>query len=115
MSIIRFDILEDHLKLVPFMKFKLNDQTILSGDNGESPFGGEDVYEDMGLIIYGKVEDSFDPLAEEGPSYDTEQKEYMDKLLNDIPKVLEIVLNTSSFQSGEYKRKYHDINWKRSN
>ena len=114
MSIIKFDILADHLKLVPFMKFNIDGRKVVSGDDNQTILGGEDLYTDMGLVLYGKIDPVFDPLSDSIPSYNTEQKKYMEKLFQELPTVIEIVLNTSTFTPGEYKRKYHDISWKKS-
>lgn len=110
MSIIKFEIKEDHLKLVPFLKFKVEGRTILSGDENQSPFGGEDLYQAMGDMIYGKPEAPFDPFATEGPQYSTEQKKYLEELFQELPTVLEIILKSGGFKPGEYKRKAHDEN-----
>ena len=119
MSIIKFDILEDHLKLVPFIKFNVDGHSLVAGSpitedsiEEKSPFGGEDFYVDMGLMIYGKVEKEFDPHSEEGIQYTTDQKKYMDKLFTELPTVIEILLSTGTFKPGQYSRKAHGIDWK---
>lgn len=106
MSIITFKITDDHLKLIPFIKFTANGHTINAGEKTENPFGEGDFYEEVGLMIYGMPPEGFDPFSETGPQYDTEQKKYMESLFQDLPQVLEILLSSGSFQSGAYSKKY---------
>jgi hypothetical protein len=111
MSIIKFEVKEDHLKLIPFLQFKIEGRTITSGDESQSAFGGgEDLYEEMGNIIFGKPEGEFDPLSTEGPEYSTEQKLYLEELFQQLPTVLDIVLKYGKSLPGTYKRRYHDNN-----
>lgn len=80
------------------------------GEN--TPFGGFDHYEDMGVILYGQPED-FDPFEGDPFEWTDEQKEEMDKLLSELPLAIEITLNTQKFEPGNYKAKFHDRNWKK--
>lgn len=106
MSIITFEITEDHLKLIPFLNFTANGHTITAGEKSDNPFGDGDFYEEVGAMIYGKPSEDFDPFAESGPQYDTEQKKYMESLFQDVPQVLEILLSSSSFKPGIYSKKF---------
>jgi hypothetical protein len=115
MSVIKFELKEDHLKLLKHLEWEkdFNGEVIVT--SGENPFGGFDHYEDMGVILYGKP-DNFDPLEpiEGNPFIWTdEQREEMDKLLSELPMALDVVLYTQSFEIGKYKTKFHDKNWKK--
>jgi len=118
MSIIKFEITEDHLKLLPHLKFNSKGEHITTqNSDGLSAFGDDDIFESIGLIIYGKpkVGDDFDIMNNLGLTYTEEEQEYMANLLNDIPQVLDIVLKSPNFkpETGLYKRKFHDTIWKK--
>jgi hypothetical protein len=110
MSIIKFEVKEDHLKVLPFLQFKVEGRSITSGDESQSPFGGEDLYTEMGNMIFGKPDGEFDPMSTEDPQYSTEQKLYLEELFQELPTVLDIVLKYGQALPGTYKRKYHDQN-----
>ena len=90
---------------------EVTEGTIISKGNN-SPFGGFDHYEDMGVILFGMPED-FDPFEGNPFEWTEEQKEEMDTLLSELPTAIDIVLNTQSFTPGNYKTKFHDKNWKK--
>lgn len=117
MSIIKFEITEDHLKLIPHLKFNCVDEHITTNNaEGLSAFGDDDTYDSVGLIIYGKPNnDNVDIMDYHGVIYTQEQKEYMDDLMNGLPQALDIVLKADNFkpETGLYKRKFHETIWKK--
>lgn len=112
MSVLKFELKEDHLKLLKHLEWERD----FNGNNirtsGENPFGGFDHYEDMGVIIYGKPDD-FDPIDGDPFEWSDEQKEEMDKLLSELPMAIEVILYTQSFTMGKYKTRYHKRDWKK--
>ena len=116
MSLLKFELKEEHIKLLKHLKWSLNDNIIVSiGDDkeeyGESPFGGDDVYEDMTLILKGKPE-NFNPMEDETLVLITETEiSDLKGLLNELPTALDIILYTGSFKVGHYKSKWYDRNW----
>jgi hypothetical protein len=114
MSIITFELTADHIKILTHLQFKTEVHTLHAGNENISPFGGEDFYEDIGLIIYGNIQQDFDPLSDEGPSYNTEQKLHLEKIFQDLPQALEVVLGAKTFEPGTYRRKWHELpqDWK---
>lgn len=112
MSVLKFELKEEHLKLLKHLEWErdFNGETIIT--NGENPFGGFDHYEDMGIILYGRPEE-FDPFDGNPFDWSDEQKEEMDKLLSELPMALDVVLNAQTFELGEYKTKFHIREWKR--
>ena len=126
MSILKFKLVEEHLKLLKHLKW----DDIKSGvikTKGETPFDGLDYYEDMGIILYGmpkglnydlgevnlKVEEELHVEENTHPfEFSEVQKVEMDDLFNELPMALEIVLNTQSFIPGDYKCKFHIREWK---
>jgi len=120
MALLKFGLKEEHLLLLKNLKWSIDDSFIIKtiGDDSDtyeqSPFGGEDIFEDMALILYGRPDD-FDPMNAECVSYteyNDEQKEEMINLLRELPTALSVVLNRQSFELGNYKSKWYDINWK---
>lgn len=111
MSVIKFELKEDHLKLLKHVEWDrdFNGEVIVT--SGENPFGGFDHYEDMGVILYGKPDD-FDPFDGNPFLWTDEQKEEMDKLLSELPTAIDVILNTHSFELGTYKTKFHNRQWK---
>ncbi len=112
MSVLKFELKEDHLKLLKHVEWdrEFNGETVTT--SGENPFGGFDHYEDMAVILYGKPE-GFNPLEDEEYEWPEEKKEEMDKLLSELPMAIDVILNTQSFETGKYKTKFHDKNWKK--
>jgi len=118
MSVIIFDLREDHVKLVKHLRWSVNKDNILSGvaDDGDDiapPFGENNIYDAIDLIIHGRPE-NFNPLEEEEIRvYSDEQKATYDALYKELPTAVEIILSTGSFELGTYRTKFHDRNWKR--
>ncbi len=69
----------------------------------------------MDLILNGKPE-GIDPFTEDKfPEYSLEQKLAFDELYAQLPLALEVILYNGGFETGKYKAKYHDRNWKKIN
>ena len=113
MSVIKFELKEDHLKLVKRLSWQeLTEGKQITTDGTNSPFGGVDYHEDMGIILYGQPED-FDPFEGDPFIWTDEQKEEMDKLLEELPLAIEVILSTGSFEPGNYKCRFHIREWKK--
>jgi hypothetical protein len=125
MSIIKFELKNDHLKLLKNLQWsKTETNHILSINNLDNddveeviltPFGGDDLIQDIGDIIYGKP-DNFNPFDEDNTEfgkvkYSDEQIAYMTELFNGLPTALDICLYTQAFEVGHYKRPYHLRDW----
>lgn len=114
MSVIKIKITEDHLKLVKTLNFTIQDGHLTTQDETNEKvcaFGYEDLYSEIGLILYGQPE-NFDPMGTELSEYTEEQKTYMETLWADMDKVLELKCLYDELTPGTYKRKFHDRNWK---
>lgn len=117
MSLIVFELTQEHLLLLKNTNWALmGGKFLLSADDPEdvqSPFGGDNVYEDMRIILDGKPSE-FNPLEQDNmDEISADKKERFDKLLNELPMALQIVLSTQSFDVGTYKAKFHDKIWKK--
>jgi hypothetical protein len=119
MSIIKFELKNDHIKLLKQLKWSnaLDKQMIVSVDDINEPllFGENSVYEAIDLILNGKPID-FDPFnTSDIPQYSKEQTEAWDILLSELPTALDIILYNGNFELGLYKTKYGDRTWKKIN
>ena len=113
MSVIKFELKEDHLKLLKHLSWQeLTESKEIITAGTKSPFGGLDHYEDMGVILFGQPED-FDPFEGNPFIWTDTQKEYMDKLIKELPLAIEVILSTRTFELGNYKSRYHIREWKR--
>ena len=116
MALIKFELKEDHIKLIKHLKWSTtqNNQILSRGNDneeyGESPFGGDDLFEDMDTILNGKPE-NFDPLNDEKIILNETQIAEMRDLFDELPIALDIILYTSKFEPGHYKSKWYDRNW----
>lgn len=114
MSVIKFDLTEDHIKLVRQLHIPENLPEILAN----KPFGGDNVFEDMFLILYGKPENDnldVDPWAEQEDPWTEEQYAYMEKILNELGLALNVILYTGKFETGTYQTKTYVRDWKKIN
>ena len=117
MSVLKLELTEDHLKILKFLRFKLNKTTnIIEGISDEEdsvPFGENSVYEAFDLIINGKPT-YHDPFNNSDmPEYSEEQKKSWDQLYSELPIALEIIMFNGHFELGVYKTKYHFRDWKK--
>tara|TARA_R110001632_G_scaffold211149_1_gene336525 strand:- start:8003 stop:8374 length:372 start_codon:yes stop_codon:yes gene_type:complete len=121
MAIIKLQLKKEHINLLKHLSWnELSKDKQISTSNLEtdSPFGGFDYYEDMGIILYGKP-DEFIPsdlkaIENVDPfTWSEEQREEMDQLLSELPLALEVVLSTKSFEPGNYKARFHIREWKK--
>lgn len=118
MSVLNFVLKNEHLALLKALNWSTHlNKFVVSAEDfsvDESPFGGDNVYEDMDLILNGKPED-FDPaFTDELPQISEEKIAEFDKLLSELPMALEVVLRTQSFETGEYRARYHQrFSWKK--
>ena len=125
MSVISFELKKEHILLLKHVNWSIlpDSNLIVSANNRTevfpygvedvSPFGGDDVYDDIYTILYGKPKD-FNPLEDfEKSIYTEEEKSYFHQLLLDLPKALSVILYTGAFEVGQYKTKYRIKEWKK--
>lgn len=117
MSVEIFELKEVHITLLKNLRWGVN-QGIISNqaNDGEElapPFGFDSIYEAFDLIINGKPEGIDILSADSLPSYSEERKAEWDVLYSELPKALEIILQTGRFEVGIYKTKWHIRNWEK--
>jgi hypothetical protein len=117
MSVEIFELKNEHLLLLKHLRWSVDKNKFLVSaediDVDTLPFSSDNFYNAVNLILSGKPE-KFDPLnTDEFEIYTQEQKEEMDKLYNDLPLALEIILSMRTFEVGTYKCRWHLRDWKK--
>lgn len=117
MALIKFEVTDNHLKLLRQLRFHKDGDHLTSGDRGvdelvgtPSPYGGDSTVDDMGLIIFGPPK-GFNPMESDSFGWSQEQLEEIEKLKGGVPTALDICLSTGKFEAGHYKRKSYERNW----
>jgi hypothetical protein len=119
MSLHKFELKEDHVKLAKQMNWVgilqgSTANTNVDNDMDEvSMFGGDNVHEDMGVILYGAADGDLDPFSETLLTYSEEQITEMDNLLEELPTAIDIIMFNGNFELGHFKTKTYERNWKR--
>ena len=106
MSLIRVKITEDHLKVAKQLIFSNMENVLFASDEEGSPFGGENIFEDIDVILEGAPKDGIDPFVEPEPLSE-DKIEYYQKIYAELPNVIEVILQLETFEVGDYKRRYH--------
>ena len=118
MSIIKFELTEQHIALAKNLKFDALFSLAYGNVHYEGNLFGyaDDTFDDVGIIIYGMPErdGDFDPLASDVIVYTEEQKNEMGKLIEELPTALQIMMQTGTFVTGNYKTRHHDVFWKKT-
>lgn len=132
MSVIRFTLTTEHLSLLRAINWTFDKESNRPMAHKLDPFGNRDaiysdntddedasyaapsIYEEMSYVlgiphIPGTEKDA------EGKQYDDEAKSKMDKLFNELPTAINIVMFTKSFQEGTYRTKFGYADWKLEN
>jgi hypothetical protein len=107
MSLHKFELKEDHVKLAK----QMNWVGILQGSTANT--NGDNVHEDMGVILYGAADGDLDPFSETLLTYSEEQITEMDNLLEELPTAIDIIMFNGNFELGHFKTKTYERNWKR--
>ena len=112
MSVYKFQLTENHIKLVRQLyvnQDKENDIMVAK----VNPFAldGLNVYDDISLILYGKTNDVEINDTGENKQYTEEEKQYFDKLNEELSTALDIILFTGKFEPGLYITRTFERNW----
>ena len=103
MSVYKFNLTEDHIKLVKQLyvnQDKEND--IMIGKVNPFALEGFSIYDDISIILYGKTNDVEINDTGEDTTYTEEEKQYFEKLNDEIATALDIILFTGKFEPGLY-------------
>ena len=124
MSIVKFELKEQHVKLLKHLRWSINANNFIIGTEDENedqaPFNENNIYDACDIILNGVPED-FNPLSEEHENnigmkaYTPEQMAEWDMLYSELPVALDIVLFNGHFELGLYRTKYHLRDWKKIN
>ena len=110
MSVIKFELKENHIKLVR----QLNIVSLLDKPSIDDKrlFGDEDIYQDIDLILNGKTKEvEADTEFDVACNYSDNEKAEMDKLVSELSTALDVILFTGSFEPGRYVRRSYERNW----
>jgi hypothetical protein len=117
MSVLLFELKEEHVKLIKQLRWCMKDNIVSGiaddGDEFAPPFGENNIYDAIDLILNGHLEE-FDPLNEEIKEYPEEQKKEWDALYSELPTALDIILYNGHFETGLYRTKFHIREWKKT-
>jgi len=128
MSVIKFELKNEHISLLKALNWTFNKEIARPMVHNLDPFGNKDaiysdtddedasyispsIHEEMAYVlgiphIPGTEKDA------EGKQYDEEAKAKMDKLFEELPTAINIVMFTKSFQVGTYRTKFGYCDWK---
>ena len=109
MSVHKFKLTEEHIKLVK--QLKINQEPEESIIDKSSPFGGDSVYDDISLVLFGKVNEV--NLNDVGKTYSDEEKAKFDKLAEEVITALDIILYIGSFTTGTYVTRTYERDWRK--
>ncbi len=119
MALDKFELKQEHVALLKNLVWDENIIFLFEKDDElpfteyVSPFGGDSIVEDMGLILYGKPEGDFDPMDSELGSYTDEQISEMKNILKELKIALDITIFCGNFDLGWYSKKHHLRDWKK--
>jgi len=116
MSVILFELRDEHIQLLKHLRWSVKDNLIVnvSDEEDSAVFGENNIYEAIDLILNGKPE-GFDPFnTEDIKEYTDEEKVKYDTLYGELPTALDIILFNGNFEVGLYKTQYHNRNWKKT-
>lgn len=116
MALIKFELKKEHLILLKFLNWEgVNKHKIVTSldEGAETPFGGIDIIEDVGVMLYGKPDVEFDPLESTTVEYSEEQISFIREIVKELPMALEVVLFLQTFELGHYVCKWNLKNWRK--
>ena len=110
MAKLKLEITEQHVSLVRYVNLQQYYKDLMS------PYDTikEQVYEEFGLILFGRPQGDFDPHGSEEPDWSESQKKQMDKLFDELSTAVDIFRSKGDLELGLYTTKHYDINWKLS-
>ncbi len=121
MAILKFEVTDQHLKLLKHLRWSVNKTGFIIGTEDEeidrAPFNENSLYEAIDLILNGKKNESKELAALTShflPFYSDEQKAEWDKLYAELPMALSVILQRQSFELGKFKTKWYDLNWEKA-
>lgn len=105
----RFELTNDHLKLIQEMNIGYNEGCEFGAPNVDPkrPYGNSDVYNDIGEILGIKPEQEDDW----GNEFSNDQIDYMNKIHRQTAKALQVILSSKSFSTGFYEADMYRDNW----
>jgi hypothetical protein len=117
MSLIKFEVKDDHIKLIKQLKWDtisfphMNNETKV---NLSTPFSdGDIIVFDIGLILHGYDGIPVEHDTENDPIYGEEEIARMKQLYYELPMALDIISFFGEFKTGWFKTKSYLRDWKK--
>lgn len=113
MRIKRFEVKEEHIKLLKKLNFDFDSRTEFGAPliSPKRPYGNSDVYQDIADIIGIKPEVT--DWDNEDDFFSDTQEMYMYALHKDMTTVLNILCVNLTIEAGMYQAKVYSDNWKK--
>jgi hypothetical protein len=105
MARVKFNITEDHLKLLKHIQ-------LTTDENNNLRWGFDifhDKYKDIETILKGKILP--DDLVNESYEYNDDVLKYYDQIISEIPTVITIILQNNQATVGTYTRLSYENSW----
>lgn len=115
MSILKFELKEEHIVLLKSFKWcEMDESMVIKSDLDDNPLSGYDYHDVVGALIFG-LPDNYDAILDDRIPFTEEQINEIDKLISELPMALDVILNGRTFEAGFYKTKFVHRDWKRIN
>ena len=94
----RFEVTEDHLKLIRGFYITYDPDTEFGAPevDPKRPYGNSDVYDDIGEIL--------GIIPEDGSDFSERQQKEMLKLHKETATALQVIIHNGAFETGVYQR-----------
>ena len=115
MSIIKFTLNEHHIALIKNINWEsINFPFMPSQDlNENSPFGGDNLGYDVGVILFGRGDATIEPSSEMVLDYTDDEKKILKETYEGLPQALSIVCQTGKMEPGTYQTSNYIRDWVR--
>jgi len=102
----RFEVKEQHLKLISKMWVQYNDYTEFGAPeiDPKRPYGNSDVYDDIAEILN---------IKKKGDDFTAKQEKEMLQLHMDTAIAIQIFFVTGKMETGIYEKSQYGIDWKK--
>ena len=113
MSIIKFRLTEQHIALIKSINWESIKFPFMPGQdpNESSPFGGDSLVCDVGMILFGKGDAEIEPNTEVVLDYTEDEKKILKETYEGLPLALSVVCQTGKMEVGTYQTSNYVREW----
>ena len=113
MSILKFELKEEHIVLLKSFKWcEMDESMVIKSDSEDNTLSVYDDHDVVGAMIFG-LPDNYVAIEDECIPFTEQQIEEIDKLISELPMALDVILNGGTFEPGFYKTKFVHRDWKK--